>query len=151
MSCSRTQHVEACGDRTQDLSIRSLTLYHYATAPPKSKIFKNIHNFHDEKMLECIMFDKMLELHEYKVVQPESALNDLRRKIFFFFYFYIISYFVFIYQFVIYLFFYFILFFILFIFPVCFFFSSLFQRKIYIKTHCTCILHNKCILSRPSR
>ena len=32
MSCSRTQKGEACGDRTQDLSIRSPTLYHYATA-----------------------------------------------------------------------------------------------------------------------
>ena len=28
---SRTQHGDACGDRIQDLSIRSLTLYHYAT------------------------------------------------------------------------------------------------------------------------
>ena len=34
MSCSRTQHGVACGDRTQDLSIRSPTLYHYATALP---------------------------------------------------------------------------------------------------------------------
>ena len=33
MSCSRTQHGDACGDRTQDLSIQSPTLYHYATAP----------------------------------------------------------------------------------------------------------------------
>ena len=34
MSCSRTQHGDACGDRTQDLSILSLTLYHYATPLP---------------------------------------------------------------------------------------------------------------------
>ena len=34
VSCSRTQHDDACGDRTQDLSIRSLTLYHYATTLP---------------------------------------------------------------------------------------------------------------------
>ena len=34
MPCSRTQHGDACGDRTQDLSIRSPTLYHYATALP---------------------------------------------------------------------------------------------------------------------
>ena len=32
MSCSRTQHANTCGDQTQDLSIRSPTLYHYATA-----------------------------------------------------------------------------------------------------------------------
>ena len=31
MSCSRTQHGAACEDRTQDLAIRSPTLYHYAT------------------------------------------------------------------------------------------------------------------------
>ena len=35
MSCSRTQRGDACGVRTQDLSIRSPTLYHYATALPK--------------------------------------------------------------------------------------------------------------------
>ena len=35
MSCSRTQHGDACGDRTQDLSIRSPTLYHYAAALPE--------------------------------------------------------------------------------------------------------------------
>ena len=34
MSCSRTQHGAACGDQTQDLSIRSPTLYHYATMLP---------------------------------------------------------------------------------------------------------------------
>ena len=34
MPCSRTQHGDACGVRTQDLSIRSPTLYHYATALP---------------------------------------------------------------------------------------------------------------------
>ena len=34
VSCSRTQHGDACGDRTQDLSIRSPTLYHYATTLP---------------------------------------------------------------------------------------------------------------------
>ena len=34
---SRTQHGDACGDRTQDLSIRSPTLYHYATAHPKDQ------------------------------------------------------------------------------------------------------------------
>ena len=32
MPFSRTQHGDPCGDRTQDLSIRSPTLYHYATA-----------------------------------------------------------------------------------------------------------------------
>ena len=37
MPCSRTQHGDACGDRTQDLSIRSPTLYHYATALPMAK------------------------------------------------------------------------------------------------------------------
>ena len=36
MSCSRTQHGDACGDQTQDLSIRSPTLYHYANALPVS-------------------------------------------------------------------------------------------------------------------
>ena len=35
MPCSRTQHGAACGDPTQDLSIRSPMLYHYATAPPQ--------------------------------------------------------------------------------------------------------------------
>ena len=34
MPCSRTQHGDACGVRTQDLKIRSPTLYHYATALP---------------------------------------------------------------------------------------------------------------------
>ena len=32
-----TQHSTACGDRTQGLSIRSPTLYHYATALPKAQ------------------------------------------------------------------------------------------------------------------
>ena len=32
MSRSRTQRGDACEDRTQNLSIRSPTLYHYATA-----------------------------------------------------------------------------------------------------------------------
>ena len=32
MSCSWTQHGVACGDRTQDLSIRSPTLYNYTIA-----------------------------------------------------------------------------------------------------------------------
>ena len=41
MPCSRTQHGDACGVRTQDLSIRSPTLYHYATALPFS-IFDHI-------------------------------------------------------------------------------------------------------------
>ena len=35
MSCSRTQHSAASGDRTQDLSIQSLTLYHYITVLPR--------------------------------------------------------------------------------------------------------------------
>ena len=34
MSCSMVQHGAACGDRTQDFSIRSLMLQHYATALP---------------------------------------------------------------------------------------------------------------------
>ena len=38
VSCSRTQHGDACGDRTQDISIRSPTLYHYATALPLKRI-----------------------------------------------------------------------------------------------------------------
>ena len=41
MFCSRTQHGAACGDRTQDLSTRSPTLDHYATAHHKGHI-KNI-------------------------------------------------------------------------------------------------------------
>ena len=40
MPCSRTQHGDACGVRTQDLKIRSPTLYHYATALPKNKNVK---------------------------------------------------------------------------------------------------------------
>ena len=44
MSCSRTQYGDACGDRTQDLSIQSPTLYHYATALPT----------HDNKYLCCL-------------------------------------------------------------------------------------------------
>ena len=39
MSCSGTQHDDACGDRTQDLSIRIPTLYHYATAHDFYKLF----------------------------------------------------------------------------------------------------------------
>ena len=35
-SCSRTQHGAACEDRTQDLSILSLMLYHYATVLPQN-------------------------------------------------------------------------------------------------------------------
>ena len=35
MSCSRTQHGDACGDRTQDLSIRSPTPQS-TTTPPRS-------------------------------------------------------------------------------------------------------------------
>ena len=31
MSCPRTHHGDACGDRTQDLSIQSPTLYQNAT------------------------------------------------------------------------------------------------------------------------
>ena len=40
MSCSRTQHGDACEDRTQELSIWSLTLYHYATALTRT-LFKD--------------------------------------------------------------------------------------------------------------
>ena len=39
MSCLRTHHGVACGDQTQDLLIRSLMLYHYATALPKKNDF----------------------------------------------------------------------------------------------------------------
>ena len=39
MSCPRTHHGDACGDRTQDLSIQSPTLYHYATALPRAILF----------------------------------------------------------------------------------------------------------------
>ena len=34
VSCSRIQHVDLSEDRTPDLSLRSPTLYHQATAPP---------------------------------------------------------------------------------------------------------------------
>ena len=34
VSCSRIQHVDLSEDRTPDLSLRSATLYHKATAPP---------------------------------------------------------------------------------------------------------------------
>ena len=34
VSCSRTKHGDLSEDRTPDLSLRSPTLYHYATAPP---------------------------------------------------------------------------------------------------------------------
>ena len=40
--CSRTQHGAACGDRTQDLSNRSLMLYHYATALPLKVFVTNL-------------------------------------------------------------------------------------------------------------
>ena len=42
MSCSRTQHGDTCGDRTQDLWIRSPMLYHYAAALPL-KLFIQIY------------------------------------------------------------------------------------------------------------
>ena len=42
VSCSRTQHGDAYGDRTQDLSIRSPTLYHYATTLPIYFSLENI-------------------------------------------------------------------------------------------------------------
>ena len=45
MSCSRTQHGGACGDRTQDLSIRSQTPYHYATALPKIILYQSYINY----------------------------------------------------------------------------------------------------------
>ena len=38
MPCSMTQHIDACGDRPQDLSIQSLTLYHYTCHSLGSKI-----------------------------------------------------------------------------------------------------------------
>ena len=34
MSCSRAQHGDPCGDRTQDLLIQSPTLYHNSVALP---------------------------------------------------------------------------------------------------------------------
>ena len=42
MSCLRTQHSDACGNRTQDLSIRNPMLYHYATALPCTTIQSNL-------------------------------------------------------------------------------------------------------------
>ena len=36
VSCSRTQHGDACGVRTHDLSIQSPTLYRYATGLPNT-------------------------------------------------------------------------------------------------------------------
>ena len=38
VSCSRTQHGDLSEDRTPDLSLRSPTLYHWATAPPYPKL-----------------------------------------------------------------------------------------------------------------
>ena len=42
MSCSRAQHGAACGGQTQDLSIRSPMLYHYATALQHLNLLQNI-------------------------------------------------------------------------------------------------------------
>ena len=40
MSCSRTDHGAACRDQTQELSIRSPKLYHYATVLPyRTRLF----------------------------------------------------------------------------------------------------------------
>ena len=44
MSYLRTQHDDACGDRTQDLSIQSPMLYHYATALPINIINKPVNH-----------------------------------------------------------------------------------------------------------
>ena len=53
MSCSRTQHAVACGDRTQDLSIRSPTLYHYATALPLAcKVLLLF--WHEASVVQCL-------------------------------------------------------------------------------------------------
>ena len=38
MSCSRAQHGAVCGNRTQELSIWSPMLYHYATALPQKNL-----------------------------------------------------------------------------------------------------------------
>ena len=39
MSFPRTHQGDACGDRTQGLSIQSPRLYHYATALPRAILF----------------------------------------------------------------------------------------------------------------
>ena len=55
MSCSRTHHGDACGDRFQNISIRSPTLYHYATSPPNMECIKlDVHVFCADKGLSYI-------------------------------------------------------------------------------------------------
>ena len=56
MSCSMTQHGDACGDQTQDLSIRSLMLYHCATEFEKAcalsvlfSVYDHVYSYSDDQ------------------------------------------------------------------------------------------------------
>ena len=55
MPCSRTQHGVASADRTQDLSIRSLMHYNYATAIP-THILKQVFGFNMMKQSASTLF-----------------------------------------------------------------------------------------------
>ena len=56
MSCSGTQHGAACRDRTQDLSIRGPTHYHYSTALPYDLYVKKCHISHTRLGVKYVSF-----------------------------------------------------------------------------------------------
>ena len=80
MSCSRTQHGDACGDGTQDLSIRSPTLYHYATALPQ--------RYYDENALFSFIKDTF---HRTSLRRLKHIVTGKRSSVSVFYYLIIIT------------------------------------------------------------
>ena len=64
MSCSRTQQGDACGDRTQDFTIRSQMLYYYATVGKES--------FH-KSYSDCVLCVSALSAYQkFYQLQPNN-------------------------------------------------------------------------------
>ena len=61
MSCSRTQHGDG-RSRTPDLSLRSPTLYHWATALPSKERYRTHTPYADTSVLQIVCVDSVLRL-----------------------------------------------------------------------------------------
>ena len=73
MSCSRTQHGDTCEDRTNDLSVRSPTLYHCAIVLPTFwygvvNIYRLLENFNTDK----VIFEGDIETLFYKFINNRT-------------------------------------------------------------------------------